>query len=103
MATASKGGDGSGCPICGKPMTRGAGGNVGGGGASGGSGGGASGGGSGGASGAAKPAADPFPFCSTRCQLVDLGRWLGDEYRIPDRETVVWPPPDDDGSSGDDR
>lgn len=36
--------------------------------------------------------ADPFPFCSSRCQLVDLGKWLGDEYRIPDRETVVWPP-----------
>lgn len=26
----------------------------------------------------------PFwPFCSERCQLVDLGRWLGEEYRIP--------------------
>jgi uncharacterized protein len=26
-----------------------------------------------------------FPFCSERCQLVDLGRWLGEEYRIPDQ------------------
>ena len=25
-----------------------------------------------------------FPFCSTRCHLVDLGRWLGEEYRVPD-------------------
>jgi hypothetical protein len=25
-----------------------------------------------------------FPFCSERCQLVDLGRWLSEEYRIPD-------------------
>ncbi len=25
-----------------------------------------------------------FPFCSERCQLVDLGRWLDEEYRIPD-------------------
>jgi endogenous inhibitor of DNA gyrase (YacG/DUF329 family) len=25
-----------------------------------------------------------FPFCSERCRLVDLGRWLGEEYRIPD-------------------
>ena len=24
-----------------------------------------------------------FPFCSMRCQLVDLGRWLDGDYRIP--------------------
>jgi uncharacterized protein len=24
-----------------------------------------------------------FPFCSERCQLVDLGRWLHEEYRVP--------------------
>jgi hypothetical protein len=24
-----------------------------------------------------------FPFCSERCQLVDLGKWLDEEYRIP--------------------
>lgn len=24
-----------------------------------------------------------FPFCSERCHLVDLGRWLGEEFRIP--------------------
>lgn len=23
------------------------------------------------------------PFCSVRCRLVDLGRWLGEEYRVP--------------------
>jgi len=23
-----------------------------------------------------------FPFCSDRCRLVDLGRWLGESYRI---------------------
>lgn len=22
------------------------------------------------------------PFCSRRCQLIDLGRWLNEEYRI---------------------
>lgn len=22
------------------------------------------------------------PFCSERCKLVDLGRWLGEKYRI---------------------
>jgi hypothetical protein len=25
-----------------------------------------------------------FPFCSERCQLIDLGRWLSEEYRVPD-------------------
>ncbi len=24
-----------------------------------------------------------FPFCQERCRLADLGRWLGEEYRIP--------------------
>ena len=28
---------------------------------------------------AEKPAG---PFCSRRCQLVDLGKWFGEEYRI---------------------
>jgi len=23
-----------------------------------------------------------FPFCSERCKLIDLGRWLGEKYRI---------------------
>jgi endogenous inhibitor of DNA gyrase (YacG/DUF329 family) len=23
------------------------------------------------------------PFCSDRCRLVDLAKWLGEEYRIP--------------------
>jgi uncharacterized protein len=23
------------------------------------------------------------PFCSERCQLVDLGRWVNDEYTVP--------------------
>jgi uncharacterized protein len=25
-----------------------------------------------------------FPFCSERCHLIDLGRWLGEEYRVAD-------------------
>ncbi|MCS7046245.1 MAG: DNA gyrase inhibitor YacG [Gemmataceae bacterium] len=24
-----------------------------------------------------------WPFCSRRCKLIDLGRWLGEAYRIP--------------------
>jgi hypothetical protein len=23
-----------------------------------------------------------YPFCSRRCRLIDLGRWLGEEYRL---------------------
>ena len=26
--------------------------------------------------------ASAFPFCSSRCQLVDLGRWLDGDYRV---------------------
>ncbi len=29
-----------------------------------------------------------FPFCCERCHLVDLGRWLGEEYRVPDEPDV---------------
>lgn len=28
-------------------------------------------------------AAEHRPFCSARCRQVDLGRWLGEAYRIP--------------------
>ena len=24
-----------------------------------------------------------FPFCSARCKMVDLGKWLNEEYRVP--------------------
>lgn len=28
-----------------------------------------------------------LPFCSRRCQLIDLGKWFDEQYRIPiDRE-----------------
>ena len=30
-----------------------------------------------------------FPFCSRRCQQIDLAKWLTGEYRIPTNE-----PPD---------
>lgn len=26
------------------------------------------------------------PFCSERCKLVDLGKWVSEEYRVPGRE-----------------
>ena len=47
-----------------------------------------------------KPAAARFrPFCSRRCADIDLGRWLGEVYRIPaeDDEDGI-----DDGSPADD-
>ncbi len=28
-----------------------------------------------------------FPFCSDRCRLIDLGRWLGEKYQIPVKPT----------------
>ena len=27
-----------------------------------------------------------FPFCSERCKTIDLGRWLGESYRLPAEE-----------------
>jgi hypothetical protein len=35
-----------------------------------------------------------FPFCSDRCRVVDLGRWLGERYSIAaenEGETEVEP------------
>ncbi len=26
-----------------------------------------------------------FPFCSERCRLVDLGRWIDGDYAIPEK------------------
>lgn len=34
-----------------------------------------------------------FPFCSERCRLIDLGRWIDEEYRIPSEESVPDPDP----------
>ena len=33
----------------------------------------------------AGPRATPphFPFCSDRCKLIDLGRWLDGKYQVP--------------------
>jgi hypothetical protein len=29
------------------------------------------------------------PFCSERCQLLDLGAWVEEEYRLPDGSQSV--------------
>ena len=41
-----------------------------------------------------RPGAEPkaLPFCSNRCRMVDLGRWLGEGYAVP-------VPPAEDGGS----
>jgi len=31
---------------------------------------------------APRPGNRAWPFCSDRCRLVDLGKWLGEEYRV---------------------
>lgn len=47
-----------------------------------------------------------FPFCSKRCKVIDLGRWLGGEYVLdpqsgslerldPDAQVEVVPDPDE--------
>jgi hypothetical protein len=32
---------------------------------------------------AATSPAPTFPFCSERCKLIDLGRWLDGKYQVP--------------------
>jgi hypothetical protein len=29
-----------------------------------------------------------FPFCSDRCKTIDLGKWLGGDYRIATNERL---------------
>jgi endogenous inhibitor of DNA gyrase (YacG/DUF329 family) len=38
------------------------------------------------------------PFCSERCKMADLGRWLSEEYRVPDDS----PPADEPADPPDD-
>jgi endogenous inhibitor of DNA gyrase (YacG/DUF329 family) len=32
---------------------------------------------------APRPRNRSYPFCSDRCRLIDLSKWLGGNYRIP--------------------
>ena len=36
------------------------------------------------------------PFCSERCRLIDLGRWLDEAYSLPEQKQ-----PEDDEDEGD--
>ncbi len=29
-----------------------------------------------------------FPFCSQRCRVIDLGRWLSEDYKVASRESA---------------
>jgi endogenous inhibitor of DNA gyrase (YacG/DUF329 family) len=44
-----------------------------------------------------RPKSDPF--CSERCKLIDLGRWLRGAYQVPasqsDPDEAETPPPED--------
>jgi len=46
----------------------------------------------------AKPSSQAHhPFCSARCQDIDLNRWLSDAYRVPTNEAPqAAPRPEDD-------
>ena len=35
-----------------------------------------------------------FPFCSERCRLIDLGRWVDGAYVIPGAESETPPKPE---------
>ncbi len=43
-----------------------------------------------------------FPFCSQRCKMEDLGKWLNEDYRMPmgpdSTERSLTPTDDADGS-----
>jgi endogenous inhibitor of DNA gyrase (YacG/DUF329 family) len=51
-----------------------------------------------------------FPFCSERCRLIDLGRWIDESYTIPgppavfdpDQTDGAPPSPDSNGRVSDD-
>ena len=48
-----------------------------------------------------KPAFDRFkPFCSGRCQQIDLHRWLGEVYVVPGEEGPANSDDEDGGEDG---
>lgn len=48
----------------------------------------------------ARPEDAPFrPFCSERCKLIDLGKWLNEEYRVTE-ELPEQAPADEASSDG---
>lgn len=44
---------------------------------------------------------NPFrPFCSERCKLIDLGRWVSEEYRVPGKPVAPDAVEDDEDQRG---
>jgi uncharacterized protein len=41
-----------------------------------------------------------FPFCSDRCRLLDLGRWIDGSYVIPDPQALPEPSRPGEGQEG---
>lgn len=39
-----------------------------------------------------------FPFCSERCRIVDLGRWIDGAYAIPGPPVELKPSPEANGN-----
>ena len=37
-----------------------------------------------------------YPFCSRRCKTIDLGRWLGEDYKVASGDDA-WSTPGEDG------
>lgn len=42
------------------------------------------------------------PFCSERCKLIDLGKWVSEEYRVPGPELPSEPTHDEGDLAEDD-
>jgi uncharacterized protein len=42
------------------------------------------------------------PFCSERCRMADLGRWLTEDYRVPETAPEHREPPGPAGADDDD-
>ena len=36
-----------------------------------------------------QPDVETYPFCTERCRLVDLGKWMDERYRIAQRDPDV--------------
>ena len=37
------------------------------------------------------------PFCSSQCQIIDLGHWINEDYRIPAQEILKHDPSNGEG------
>lgn len=42
------------------------------------------------------------PFCSERCQLIDLGKWVSEEYRVPGKPVLTEPVENEEDHPGQD-